>query len=130
MRASDAGHGRHGFRHWRRTRPFWGGVFTVASGAEIILIPLAPAGVTIHQGIAGVASWLAGALLIVSGALMWFQPQQRSFFGVLTVLLALVSFVTSNLGGFLFGMLLGLVGGALGFAWTPRPATPPGDEGD
>ncbi len=120
MTASD----RRGFRNWRRTRPFWGGVFTVASGVEIILIPLAPSGVTIHQGIAGIGSWLAGALLITAGLLMWFQPQQRSFFGILAVLLALGSFVTSNLGGFLFGMLLGLLGGALGFAWAPRAADP------
>jgi hypothetical protein len=103
-------------------------VFTIASGAEIILIPLAPTGVTIHQGIAGVGSWLAGALLIVSGVLMWLQPQQRSFFGVLAVLLALVSFVTSNLGGFVIGMLLGLVGGGLGFAWAPDKANPDGGE--
>lgn len=121
-----------GFRRWRRTRPFWGGLFTMLAGAEIILIPLAPAAVTVHQGIAGVASWLAGLLLIVSGGFMWFQPQQRSFFGILAVLLSLVSFVTSNLGGFLFGMILGLVGGALGFAWAPRrpkpePAEPPAD---
>jgi hypothetical protein len=128
MSASDARHGRRGFRRWRRTRPFWGGVFTVASGIEIILIPLAPTGVTIHQGIAGVGSWLAGMLLIVSGLLMWFQPQQRSFFGVLAVLLSLASFVTSNLGGFLFGMLLGLVGGALGFAWAPHTAKAHGGE--
>ncbi|MFG2085166.1 MULTISPECIES: DUF6114 domain-containing protein [unclassified Spirillospora] len=116
-----------GFRRWRRTRPFWGGLLAVLAGAEIILIPLAPVGIVVHQGMAGVASWLAGALLIASGALMWCQPEQRAFLGVLCVLLSLVSFVTSNLGGFLLGMLLGMVGGALGFAWTPHAAgTGPG----
>ena len=25
---------------WRRSRPFWGGVFLVAAGAELLLIPL------------------------------------------------------------------------------------------
>lgn len=109
-----------GIRRWRRSRPFWGGLLTALAGIEIIAIPLAPTSVAIHQGIAGVASWLAGALLIVAGVLMWTQPQQRSFFGILAVLLSLLSFVTSNLGGFVFGMLLGLIGGALGFAWTPQ----------
>ncbi|MDL4814520.1 DUF6114 domain-containing protein [Actinomadura opuntiae] len=114
----------HGFRRWRRTRPFWGGVFAVLGGAELIAIPLAPMPLVVHQGVAGVASWLIGALLVAAGALMWFQPAQRSFFGVLAVLLSLASFLTSNFGGFLVGLLLGLVGGALGFAWSPAP--PPG----
>jgi uncharacterized protein DUF6114 len=109
-----------GFRRWRRTRPFWGGVFAVLGGLEVIAIPFAPMAVSIHQGIAGVASWLAGALLIVVGVLLWVQPAQRTFYGILAVLLALGSFVTSNLGGFFLGMLLGLVGGALGFAWSPH----------
>ncbi|MES9606042.1 DUF6114 domain-containing protein [Actinomadura sp. NPDC000929] len=122
----------HGFRRWRRTRPFWGGVFAVLGGVELVAIPLAPMPLIVHQGMAGVASWLIGALLVTAGALMWFQPAQRSFYGILAVLLSLASFLTSNFGGFLVGMLLGLLGGALGFAWTPapdgpRPATTPRD---
>jgi hypothetical protein len=77
---------------------------------------------TIHQGMAGVASWLIGALLIVAGLGLWFQQQQHSFYGILALLLAVTSFVTSNLGGFVLGMLLGMIGGALGFAWAPREA--------
>ncbi|GAA3232499.1 hypothetical protein GCM10010468_64390 [Actinocorallia longicatena] len=70
----------------------------------------------------GAMPWLAGILLIVCGLLSWVQPSQRMFFGVITVLAALGSFVTSNLGGFLLGMLLGLVGGGLIVAWTPGHA--------
>ncbi|MFA1539860.1 DUF6114 domain-containing protein [Actinomadura monticuli] len=122
-------HGRapHGFRRWRRTRPFWGGVFAVLGGLELIAIPLAPMPLVIHQGMAGVASWLIGALLVTAGVLMWVQPAQRSFFGILAVLLSLASFLTSNFGGFLVGLLLGLLGGALGFAWSPVPAAPATD---
>ncbi|CND60518.1 Uncharacterised protein [Mycobacterium tuberculosis] len=109
----------HGFRRWRRTRPFWGGVFAVLGGLELIAIPLAPMPLVVHQGMAGVASWLIGALLITAGVLMWTQPAQRSFYGILAVLLSLASFLTSNFGGFFVGLLLGLVGGALGFAWSP-----------
>lgn len=111
----------HGFRRWRRTRPFWGGLFAVLGGVELVTIPLAPMPVTVHQGMAGVASWLIGALLVTAGALLWFQPAQRTFFGILAVLLAMVSFLTSNFGGFFLGLLLGVVGGALGFAWSPAP---------
>ncbi|MBO2448274.1 hypothetical protein J4573_14310 [Actinomadura barringtoniae] len=116
----------HGFRRWRRTRPFWGGVFAILGGIELIAIPMAPMPLTIHQGMAGIASWLIGALLIVAGALLWFQPAQRSFYGILAVLLSLASFLTSNFGGFLLGMLLGLIGGTMGFAWSPMARrTPP-----
>ncbi|WP_329085987.1 DUF6114 domain-containing protein [Actinomadura citrea] len=111
----------HGFRRWRRTRPFWGGVFAVLGGVELVAIPLAPMPLVVHQGMAGVASWLIGALLVTAGALLWFQPAQRSFYGILAVLLSLASFLTSNFGGFLVGMLLGVLGGALGFAWSPAP---------
>lgn len=114
----------HGFRRWRRTRPFWGGVFAVLGGVELVAIPLAPMPLVVHQGLAGVASWLIGALLVTAGALMWLQPAQRSFYGILAVLLSLASFLTSNFGGFLVGMLLGLLGGALGFAWSPAPDGP------
>ncbi|WP_433474337.1 DUF6114 domain-containing protein [Spirillospora sp. CA-142024] len=113
-----------GFRRWRRTRPFWGGVFAVLGGAELIAIPLAPMPLVVHQGMAGVASWLIGALLVTAGALMWFQPAHRSFYGILAVLLSLASFLTSNFGGFLAGLLLGVLGGALGFAWSPAPDRP------
>ncbi|MGH3389928.1 MAG: DUF6114 domain-containing protein [Actinomadura sp.] len=119
-----------GFRRWRRTRPFWGGAFAVAAGAELILIPLAPMPLAIHQGIAGVASWLIGALLIVAGLGLWFQPQQHTFYGIVALLLAVSSFVTANLGGFVLGMLLGMIGGALGFAWGPREAVRQEPDGD
>jgi hypothetical protein len=115
----------HGFRRWRRTRPFWGGAFAVLGGLELIAIPLAPMPLVVHQGMAGVASWLIGALLVTAGVLMWTQPAQRSFYGVLAVLLSLASFLTSNFGGFFVGLLLGLVGGALGFAWSPAPDAAP-----
>jgi hypothetical protein len=123
MSASDP----TGFRRWRRTRPFWGGAFAALGGIELIAIPFAPLGVTIHQGMPGVASWLAGVLLILCGVLVWVQPQQRYFFGILATIAGLASFVTSNLGGFLLGMLLGVIGGGLIFAWTPRKQTADGE---
>jgi hypothetical protein len=120
--AAPAPRAPRGFRRWRRTRPFWGGVLAVLGGLELIAIPLAPMPLVVHQGMAGVASWLIGALLVTAGALMWFQPAHRSFYGILAVLLSLASFLTSNFGGFLVGLLLGMLGGALGFAWSPSPA--------
>ncbi|WP_017581936.1 DUF6114 domain-containing protein [Nocardiopsis valliformis] len=112
------------FRDWRRTRPFWGGVLLIAAGIELLVAPAAqslilPIDLIIYAGIAGVSGPLIAFLLIVLGVLSWFQPAQHVFFGLVGVMLALVSFVTSNFGGFVIGMLLGIVGGSLVFAWAP-----------
>ena len=40
------------------------------------------------------------------------------------IALGIVSFPASNLGGFFFGMLLAIIGGSIGFAWTPAEAQP------
>ncbi|OLT28868.1 hypothetical protein BJF83_13890 [Nocardiopsis sp. CNR-923] len=116
---------RGGFRSWRRTRPFWGGLLLAAAGAELLVAPAAqslflPIDLIVYAGIAGVSGTLIGILLVAIGVLTWFQPAQHTFFGLVGLLLALVSFVTSNFGGFVIGMLLGIVGGSLVFAWCPR----------
>jgi len=82
------------------------------------------------MGPTGYLSWLIPAVLIACGMLMWFTPQQRMFYAVVAVVTAVFSLIGVNLGGFFIGMLLGLVGGALGFAWVPprvadAPVRPP-----
>ncbi|SHI76738.1 hypothetical protein SAMN05421803_10217 [Nocardiopsis flavescens] len=119
------------FRSWRRARPFWGGAVLVAAGVELLVAPAAqtlvlPIDLIVYAGVAGVSGTLIAALMIVLGALSWFQPAQHTFFGVVGVLLALVTFVTSNFGGFVIGMLLGIVGGSLVFAWGPKARRRPG----
>src|SRR5262245_49884596 len=79
--ATAAPAAKPGFRAWRRSRPFWGGLFAVIGGIELVLIPLAPMPVVIHQGIAGIGSYLIGVLLAVLGVLLWVQPAQRTFYG-------------------------------------------------
>lgn len=121
--------GRVRFRDWRRSRPFWGGALLAAAGIELLVAPAAqslilPVDLIIYAGIAGISGNLIGVLLIGIGVLSWFQPAQNSFFGMVGIMLALVSFVTSNFGGFVIGMLLGIVGGALVFAWGPSARKP------
>ncbi|WP_051805286.1 DUF6114 domain-containing protein [Streptomyces sp. NRRL F-2747] len=110
------------WRQWRRGRPFWGGFFAVLAGAEICALPLAPLKVMLQQGIAGIPSVLMGIFMIVLGLTAWFSPAQRSLAGVLTTLIATAALVMSNLGGFLIGTLLGILGGGLMFAWQPNAA--------
>ncbi|MEU2948533.1 DUF6114 domain-containing protein [Nocardiopsis alba] len=117
--------GRERFRDWRRTRPFWGGLLLVVAGIELLVAPAAqslilPIDLIVYAGVAGVSGTLIGFLLIALGVLSWLQPAQNVFFGLVGVMLSLASFVTSNFGGFVIGMLVGIVGGALVFAWGPK----------
>ncbi|MFE1176565.1 DUF6114 domain-containing protein [Streptomyces sp. NPDC058773] len=113
------------WRRWRRGRPFWGGLATVVAGAEICAIPLAPLKIMLQQGIAGIPSVLMGLVMIVMGLSAWFAPHYRGLAGVLTVLCAAAALVMSNLGGFLIGTVIGILGGSMIFAWQPVAPTEP-----
>jgi hypothetical protein len=120
------------FRAWRRSRPFWGGLLLLLAGIELIAIPLlsvlahGSVKVVIYIGVGGVFGVLIGGLLVACGLLIWFHPVQRVFYAIAGVLLAVASFVATNLGGFFFGMLLGVTGASLSFGWTQGPGRPAG----
>ncbi|MBB4892659.1 hypothetical protein FHS39_001670 [Streptomyces olivoverticillatus] len=110
------------WRQWRKGRPFWGGLAAVVAGAEICALPLAPLKIMLEQGIAGIPSVLMGLVMILMGLTAWFAPQYRALAGILTVMIATAALVMSNLGGFLFGTIVGIIGGGLIFAWQPLEA--------
>jgi hypothetical protein len=115
-----------GFRRWRRSRPFWGGLLLLIAGLELFLSANLTLGdLEVHMGPEGFLSYLLPLLLVLSGVLSWVTPGQRLFYGVLGLLAAVYSLIGLNLGGFGLGMVLGIVGGALVLAWAPtRPAPP------
>ena len=114
---------RLGFRRWRRTRPFWAGIWTMLGGLIILYGPLMPIKVIL---VAGQVVWMGimvGVLVAILGLLLWFERAGlRRFFGVLIVLLGLVSLITSDFGGFFIGMLLALIGGSMAIVWRPLQA--------
>lgn len=122
------------FWRWRHARPFWGGLFVLLGGAEMLVVGKAPLPVVVHVGPTGLAGFLVPILLVVCGVLLLVSPQQRLFYSVVSAILALGSWITSNLGGFLIGLLLALVGAALAFAWSPtkyvQPPAPEDQAGD
>ncbi|MEU1969805.1 DUF6114 domain-containing protein [Micromonospora sediminicola] len=122
--AAPATRTRGRWRRWRRARPFTAGLLIALGGAEMLVTLRAPLGVLLHVGPQGLAAYLVPAVLVLCGVLLIATPQQRVFYALLSLLLGLVSWLTSNLGGFLVGMLLALVGGALAFAWTPVKQRP------
>ncbi|WAU81696.1 DUF6114 domain-containing protein [Streptomyces sp. Qhu-G9] len=114
------------FRRWRAARPFWGGLLLALGGAEILLTQKASLKVVMHIGMQGLAGYLLPLLMLICGLLILFNPAQRLFYSVLGVLFSLGTWLTSNLGGFFIGLLLGVVGSCLAFGWLPnqepRPA--------
>ncbi|MGX8904224.1 DUF6114 domain-containing protein [Streptomyces netropsis] len=114
---------RTALRAWRRTRPFWAGVLLLLAGAELVAVTCAPLPVLVTLGMGGIAALGLGCALVVAGLFLWFLPHTRHYTGLHAVLLAVLSFPGSNLGGYFVGACLGIAGGSMGFAWTPRRPT-------
>lgn len=110
---------RAAFRTWRKARPFWGGLCCLLGGAAMAYGPTTAIKVILISGTVVWAGILVGLLVAMMGLFLWFTPHLRHLIGVLAVLLSVVSLLTSDYGGFGIGLILGTVGGALGFAWTP-----------
>ncbi|MEU1618709.1 DUF6114 domain-containing protein [Streptomyces sp. NPDC005722] len=111
------------FGTWRGRRPFWAGLVTFGAGLPILYWPYAnldlgsvPLSLSTTSG---AGSLLIGVLLIVLGLSLWYQPHHRTFAGIATLLLAVISLPVANFGGLLLGMLAGLVGGCLACSWSP-----------
>ncbi|MFH8349767.1 DUF6114 domain-containing protein [Streptomyces sp. NPDC018045] len=110
---------RAAFRGWRRTRPFWAGLLLILGGAELLLVPLSPLTVLISLGLGGLAALGIGLALIVAGLFLWLRPAAHHYVSLHALILSVLSFAATNLGGFLVGMGLGIAGSAMGFGWTP-----------
>ncbi|MEU9406985.1 DUF6114 domain-containing protein [Streptomyces sp. NPDC048281] len=121
MSGTDSPHQgwRPAFRGWRARRPFLGGLLLTLGGAWILVTVKASLKVVVHIGMQGVAGYLLPAVMVLCGLLTLFSPSQRLFYSILGVLCSLGSWVTSNLGGFFVGLLLGTVGSCLIFGWLP-----------
>lgn len=104
---------------WRGRRPFWGGLLVTLGGAEVLFTLKAPLPILLHIGMEGLAGYLVPVVMLLCGLLILFNPAQRLFYSVLAVLASLATWVTSNLGGFVVGMMLGVVGSCLTFGWLP-----------
>jgi len=130
QRPGPSGAWRESWQRWRRTRPFWGGLLLCLAGLELITIPLSGVlghgaiKLVIYIGIGGVFGVLIGAMMIACGVLICVNPPHRTFYGITGVVLGILSFPASNLGGFFIGMLLAIAGGGIAFAWTPLAPKP------
>jgi hypothetical protein len=109
---------------WCGRRPWLAGLVTLAAGLTIAAVPNADVSVVILPGVAGLSGFVLGSLIIAGGLFLILSPQIHGLIGIAVVLLSLVSFISSNLGGLVVGMVLGIVGGSLGFGWQPPDRHP------
>ena len=59
-----------------------------------------------------------GTIILFAAVLMYARPKEHAIWGVVVLVFACVSIV--SIGGFIAGMILGIIGGALGIAWRPE----------
>lgn len=111
---------RAGFTRFRRTRPFWGAI-VLSAGAYFIAKPLLGASFQFYTtvGARSIVPLLLAGGMIAAAAVAVVLPAQRHFPAIIAMMLAIASLPLANLGGFLIGMVLGIVGAGLVFAWTP-----------
>jgi hypothetical protein len=101
----------------------------VCAGAELLLVPLSPLTILVSLGLGGLAALGIGLALIAAGLFLWFLPHTRHYVSINALILSVLSFAATNLGGFLMGTLLGIAGSAMGFGWRPLPAAEPEESG-
>lgn len=110
-------------------RPVAAAVLQIAAGVTVLVIILAVGsldGLTISFSATSTPMALfIGIGLIACGVSTWAQPTTRVLTGILGFAFSLVALPGANLGGFLIGTILGVLGSAAALAWTPggRPGT-------
>lgn len=120
VRRSALGRLRHGFARFRRTRPFWGSL-VLGLGGWLILDPLLGGSWDFYTalGAKGIMPLVLGGGMIAAAVVAFLTPAQRHFPAVVATMFAVASLPLANLGGWVIGMVLGIVGAGMVFAWTP-----------
>ncbi|OYD06983.1 DUF6114 domain-containing protein [Paludifilum halophilum] len=115
-------------------RPRAGLVLLLLSGAITLYIPVQLYWLAFVPGSFAFTGILFGTLLFACGGIGWMMPQYCRLLGIFGILFSILSLIGA-LGGLVIGMLLGIVGGCLCFAWRndpdPKKSKPiDGSEGD
>lgn len=123
VRRSPLVRARVGFTRFRRTRPFWGSL-VLGLGGYLVLNPLLGGSwdFYIALGAKGVMPIVLGGGMIAAALVAVVTPAQRHFPAIIASMFSVASLPLANLGGWVVGMLLGIVGAGMVFAWTPYSA--------
>ena len=117
----------------------FGGIFILLGGAVMAAIMASLSGMFGAFGFGdfglgltmmGALGAIFGLIVIIGGVMMYVKPDQHVLWGVIVLVLAIISLPFSLLGGFIIGFILALVGGILGIVFKPTmpmaaPYAPP-----
>ena len=113
-----------------------GGIFVLLGGATLAFVGsiistlnftgTGTTGTGVGSGflLIGIIGVIIGLIMIVGGIMINSNPQSHTMWGVIILILSIVSWVTS-IGGFFIGFLLGLIGGILAITFKPTSMAPP-----
>jgi len=71
----------------------------------------------------GGAAIICGLLTLIGAIMIYVNPNQRQLWGVIVIIFSIISLFFC-LGGFIVGMILGIIGGALAISWKPTKEMP------
>lgn len=111
---------RHGIIRYLRTRPT-AGCLVLAAGGYFVLRPVVGSTFQFlsYLGMGGAQIYLLGGGMVFAAAIAFVAPSQRHFPALMALVCSIASLPLANLGGWLIGMVLGIVGSGMVFAWTP-----------
>lgn len=115
--------GRQAFANWREERPFSGGVLLTIAGVIIAWMPihvvwhlLLGSGPTVVGTPGPYIGVLFAVLVFVTGVSALRLPERSRELGIIGVALSILS-LYGALGGLFVGMIVGILGGSLCYAW-------------
>lgn len=108
------------FRRCRRTRPFWGSLI-LALGGYAVARPLLTSDFAFYSavGTRGLMPIILGGGMIAAAVIAVLVPTQRYFPAVMAAMMSVAALPMANLGGWIIGTVLGIVGSGMVFGWTP-----------
>jgi hypothetical protein len=80
-----------------------------------------PIGIALNGGWSYSSGYVVGTGLIVFGLTTWAAPRYKVLAGLVSFVLAIVAFPVADLGGYLVGSLVGVVGSSMTLAWGDKP---------
>ncbi|GAB2500517.1 hypothetical protein GCM10027063_45130 [Promicromonospora xylanilytica] len=83
--------------------------------------------VVLQFGVEGAQATILPLALVLLGILSIAQPVHRIFYGVIALAIAVYSIAGVNLGGWVVGFLLGVIGGIVVVSWAPPAQVADGD---
>ena len=100
----------------------FGGIFLAFVGSLISSLNITGTGAASSTALGlGIVGVIMGIIMVVGGFMMYSKPTSAKMWGVIVLILSLVSWVTA-VGGFFIGFLLGLIGAILALTFKPTMA--------